>query len=408
MEARGRREKRKQKEKKRKRISSGTISASEMSSDTLDESIVVSSAETTDAPDTVMDENILWNFIRENSGAIVQKIVMTNEWRDNVQAYEDNSKALEEENKELRHRLAIAEGTILRCEKAIRRLEDKVTDITTRSMRENILIKNIEEPQNEREFDVEEKVLSTLKTELQIPDSEMEKITVERAHRIGKPTRDRARHIVAKLNCKGKRITMKHLKNLNKSSKVKITEQFPPEVHANREKLWPIFIEAKQRGKATRWSADKLQVDGRTINPPKDSNKDINLDVTEEAMKLEVKHTALTSKNNNHFQAHTVDIQSVDQVIPAVKAMCSDSTIAGASHVAYAYRVGTESHSISNWDDDGEWGAGKKIMECIRNNNSYNILVCVTRWHGSQTLGPVRFEIIKDLSNTAITQSGFP
>ena len=415
MEASGRRrETQKQKEKKRKRESSGAVSASEMSSDTLDESMATNTANTASTVDTVdtpnikMNEDVMWDFIRENSGAIIQKIVMTNEWRDNMQAQENNAKALEEENQVLRQRLAIAEGAVLRCENAIKRLEEKVTDITTRSMRDNIILKNIEEPQHEKESDVEEMVLSTLKTELNIPEPEMKKILVERAtgwgnHHVTEPDLSSA-----KLNSKGKTVTMRHLKNLSRNSKVKINEQFPPEIHANRDKLWSTFIEAKQQGKTTRWNADRLQVEGKTINPPKDRNRDINLDVNEEAMKLNVKHTALTSKNNNHFQAHTVDITTTDHVIPAVKAMCAENTIAGASHVAYAYRVGTENYSISNWEDDGEWGAGKKIMESIRNSNSYNIMVCVTRWCGGQHLGPERFEIYKDLSNQAITRSGFP
>ncbi len=78
-----------------------------------------------------------------------------------------------------------------------------------------------------------------------------------------------------------------------------ITEQYPAEIHANRENLWPVFIDAKCRGKNTRWNVDKLKIDGKTISTPKDGIKDINLDVAKEAMQLKVKHSDLQSRNNN-------------------------------------------------------------------------------------------------------------
>lgn len=408
MEEKRRKNSQKQKDKKRKRMASGVEAVTEMSSN-LEESI-----DTTTEVSTEVNRDSLFQFIRENAETIVHKILTSPAWKEHTRAQEDtvedSMQALREENQELRGRLRVAEGAIIRCEQTIKRLEDKITDSTTRSMRDNIILKNIPEEQHERDTDVERKVLATVKSELNIPEDEVSKIMVERAHRVGKLTRasSRSRNIVAKLNSKGKSIVMRNLRNQKKESRIRIVEQFPPEVHANREKLWPVFIDAKKQGKLARWNADTLIVDGRTISPLKDNNKDINIDVTDEALKLQVKHTAVTTQQNNHFQAHTVDISSADQVIPAIKALCSDFRVAGAKHVTYAYRLGEQSYSISNWEDDGEWGAGKRIMDSIRNNDSYNILVCVTHWYGSQYMGPARFDIIKELANEAIVQSKFP
>ncbi len=204
------------------------------------------------------------------------------------------------------------------------------------------------------------------------------------------------------MNSRGKTVVMRHLKNLNRDSAIRITDQFPPEVHANRDKLWPMFVDAKRQGKQTRWNQDKLQIDGRTHKPPKDTNKDINLDTTEAAMKLKAKHTAVITKENSHFQAHTVNISSTDDVIPALKALCADTRIAGASHVMYAYRVGTQQHFVHNWEDDGEWGGGRWIMGAIQQHNVYNQLVCVTRWYGGRNMGKARFDTIKELANMAM------
>jgi hypothetical protein len=409
MEALGRKatRTRKRQERKRKRFSSSTKSASEMSSDAREDSMYEDVPISEDNGHEGMDENAVWSFVRENAGALVERIVSSNEWRENAMLQENNIRALQAENKELRSRLAISEGAIVRCENSIKKLEEKLTDMTVRSMKDNVLIKNIEEKQYEKDSDVEEKVFSIFKHELKIPDFEMEKITVERAHRIGDARHGKARQVVAKLNSKGKSVVMRHLKYLNKEGTIKINEQFPPEVHANREKLWSVFIDAKSQGKEARWNADKLTIDGRRINPPTDRNKDINLNVTDEAMKISVSHTSVKSKKNNHFQAHTVNIDSADQVMPAIKALTADYRVAGATHVSYAYRIGTEDNYISNWEDDGDWGAGKSIMDSIRTNSAYNTLICVTRWYGGQHLGPERHELITEMANTAITQSGF-
>jgi predicted DNA-binding protein YlxM (UPF0122 family) len=403
MEARQRSDKQTQIEKKRKRESSGAMSASELMHDVIEEQ----ESEPMES-EKLLDEDAVWRFLRENVGAVVQKIMTSEEWRECMTTQDYTMRELEEENKQLKSRLAIAEGALTRCEKTVKRLEEKVTDLTARSMRDNIILKNIEETTEEKNLDIEEKVRTVLKTELKIPEAEMSKIEVERAHRTGQQVTGRSRNIVAKLNSKGKSVVLGHLRNLEKTSKVKIVEQYPPEIHANRDKLWPVFVEAKSQGKKARWNVDKLTIDGKTINPPKDSIRDINLDVTGEAIKLKVNHTDLTSRNNHHFQAHYVEIDSVDQVIPAMKALCADATIAGSSHLMYAYRVGSDKHAISNWEDDGEWGAGKKIMEAIGKSKSYNILVCVTHWQGHSHLGPVRYNIISDLSNSAIQLSKFP
>jgi hypothetical protein len=403
-----------QRQNKRKRMTSGATSSTS-TSDMNDESLMASAelfvttekTESADTSDGVNPGNF-WNFLRENCGAVVQQILSCREWQDSMQAHEDSIMALSEENRDLKRKLAIAEGTITRCETAIKRLEDKVTDLTTRSMRDNLVIKNIEEQEQEKNTDIDEKLRQTFKNELNIPDEEMQRISIERAHRVGKYTGGRTRNIVAKLNSAGKSIVMRHLKNLNKTSSVKINEQYPPEVHAKREKLWPLFTEAKRQGKKAKWNIDRLQIDGRTHNSPIDSNKNINLDTVEEALKLNVKHTAVTAKNGGHFQGHTVQIDSPDQVVPAMKAMYSHSHIAGASHVSYAYRTGREGYHISNWEDDGEWGSGKRIMEAITNTDSYNILVCVTGWYGGHLMGPSRFDVIKDLANEAIQVSKFP
>jgi hypothetical protein len=372
--------------KRRKRMSS-----SEEQSEMSDQSPV----------STVSNEQF-WDFLRGNSQEIVSRIVASAGWHQYIADRDDTVKELREENKLLRQKLAVTEGTVTRCELQVQKLEEKITDLTCRSMRDNIIIKNINETEGEFGDVLENKVLGVLQKELHIPSAEMSKLIVERVHRTGVLMEDRIRNVIAKLNSKGKSVVMSHIKNLDKNSPIKINEQFPPQVHANRDKLWPVYLEAKKQNKKARWNVDQLQIEGKTLKPPVDKRTDINLDVTEESLKLVVKSTAVTTKKNTHLQGHTVEITSMDDVVPALKALCSDTRISGASNVMYAYRIGSDRHSLHNWEDDGEFGAGKRIMEAITGNNIYNKLVCVTKWNGSQYIGPDRFDMIKERSEAAI------
>lgn len=353
-------------------------------------------------------EEQLWNFFNINKSAIVDALMRHTDWKDMEKAiaeHEEQIRDLKEENGELRKRLAVCEGMIAKNERAVRNVANKVTELQTRSMRDNLLIKNMKEEEWEDETKLEEKTKRFFQQELKLTTSQMENIQVERIHRIGRrDTRNppKARNIAVKLNSRGKTLVMKNLRNLQKNSTIKVSEQFPPEVHEKRNKLWPVYISAKRDGKKTRWMQDQLQVDGQTFRAPEDRNKDINLDTTEKATKLRPKHTAVISKDNSSMQAHTVDLTSIDDVIPAMKALYADGRVSGASHVMYAYRVGNEQHSIHNYEDDGEWGSARYIMEAIQEHQVYNQLVCVTRWSGAKSIGRARQETVKELSQLAI------
>ena len=97
-------------------------------------------------------------------------------------------------------------------------------------MRDNLVFKNVEETQGETEADIEGKLGALFKEKLKINEGEIKEITIERAHRVGRPWpgQKRPRNIVAKMSSKGKAKVMAHLKNLPRSETVRITEQYPP------------------------------------------------------------------------------------------------------------------------------------------------------------------------------------
>ena len=110
------------------------------------------------------------------------------------------------------------------------------------------------------------------------------------------------------------------------------------------------------------------------MNSPQDKVKDINLDVTGTSMNMKPKNTAVMTMDRSHFQGHIVPIKSSDEVTPAIQSLCKDQRVAGSTHIMYAYRIGDERYNISNWDDDGEFGAGRVIMNALDSKQFYNHL----------------------------------
>ena len=51
---------------------------------------------------------------------------------------------------------------------------------------------------------------------------------------------------------------------------------------------------------------------------------------------------------------------------------------------------------VEHFDDDGEFGAGHRLLELLQKQNIVNTMVCVTRWYGGKHLGPVRYQIITE------------
>ena len=284
---------------KRKRMSSG-------------ETIVDMESEVSENIKSVIEKCLL-EFITKNSDLVTKEIcssrTLTHMMNDCVRMQDEKIEELRKENEQLRKRLALAEGAVTRNELMIKKLECKVVDLTARSMRDNIVIKNVVEEAYEDERKIEEKVMKIMEEELKIPAEERKKVVIERAHRIGKKNGQKNRNIVVKLNGKGKGIVMRHVKNLRRGSVLKVTDQFPSEVHSKLDKLWPIFENARKEGKKTKWNVDQLQIEGKTYKAPTDKNNDINLNIPEEAMKVAIKHSPVTTNGHKHFQAHSFPVQ---------------------------------------------------------------------------------------------------
>lgn len=300
---------------------------------------------------------------------------------------------LQEENKELRDLLRVSEGRLTRAEKQIHDLSEELLQLQARSMRDNLVFYNIPESKDEPTH-CSGTLQGFLKNEMNISDENMAQISFDRVHRLGKPGVN-PRPIVAKFNpYKGKGIVMAHVKNLDKTKKFGVNDQLPRELEERKKQLLPKFKAARKDQKKPKWQVDKLVVGKEVTEVKKDQVNDININTNEIATQLKIKHGPQKTYTKSSFQGHHVAINNQDSIIPALHAIYADSRVARATHNIYAYRIQTQSGVTEHYDDDGEWGAGKKLLELLRENQITDNLVCVTRWYGGTHLGKDRFKYI--------------
>ena len=120
---------------------------------------------------TVSRRDDIYDCVQANLEDLAEKLMSSQKMReitDQLQCQESHIAKLSTENENLRKRLAIAEGAVTRSELKIRQLEDKVTDLTCRSMRDNLIIKNMKESDNESTSSLDANVKKFFSCELKI------------------------------------------------------------------------------------------------------------------------------------------------------------------------------------------------------------------------------------------------
>lgn len=99
------------------------------------------------------------------------------------------------------------------------------------------------------------------------------------------------------------------------------------------------------------------------------------------------------------------------QAMAMLAHLMENSKIARATHRIYAYRTFVVKNEkklpLHDCEDDGETGAGAKVLNLLELMDAENVMVVVTRWYGGIHLGPDRFKHILGLARKAIVESGF-
>ena len=303
----------------------------------------------------------------------------------------------------LEKRLQLTEGLLHQAQIKIAMQNEKIIDLQARSMRENVIIRGIPESEQETWDDTEAKVVDFMKKELKIPDADGSMI--DRAHRMGPKNFDKPRNIAVKLSSsKAKNNIFKNVKNLAGKKHLSVQDQLPQEVQERRNRLWPRFKEAKERAKQdksikVRWSLDKLHVNGKVYSAS-DDIQCFDPDLTN--TNTHIAHSSQLSEQGSTFQSHAAYLKQGDSVAGVLASLYSNRSIAKAEHNMYAYRLKEGDSVKESCSDDGEHGAGNRLLRLLREHNETDIVLICTRWFGGVHIGPKRFEHMTNSANEAL------
>ena len=318
---------------------------------------------------------------------------------------------LKTENENLKHSLSYYENRTERLERVVEEMQEKLVDVTTRSMRDNLIFHHIPEDKDETNEHTRQKIVKFMKESLKIREADT--ISMDRVHRMGKKLPSKDRPIVVKFNpYRGKEVVLQNVKNL-KGTNYRVQEQFPPEVEEKRRDLLAIARQKKEtaekqgQGINYRLRGDKLWLNGELYKAPTQEKFIFTKDDIEGAKKIAVAHSEVITVNDSTFQGHAARINTSSEVKPTIlKSYADNKLAASATHTIYAYRIREKGKMRENYADDGEIGAGRHLLNLLQSKGMDNIMVVVSRWYGGKKIGPDRFDAIKQVAQKAINGLG--
>ena len=310
---------------------------------------------------------------------------------------------LKKENEELRKELNLVKAVVVRMDKKMTRLTNEVTDLKSRSMRDNLLIHNFAYNANEN-----------LMTDVPAAVKQHLNVDVEfvRIHRNGftKPGRDTPVSITGRLVDRGKKDEILKAQKAKKLDNVHlpfhITAQEPISVVENRKRLYNISDIFRKNDIMTKVTKDKVVLpDGNpcTEEVKPIENADILLVNTETIDELEAIDTVSTppvQRSGSNFFATATKAVSHDDVRRFHIKVCCDDRSAHADHRVLVYRFTNDHGKISDgYLDDGDYGVGRRLLKYMAENQILDQAIVVTHQKGSLYVGFERFAIMEQLVN---------
>ena len=336
--------------------------------------------------------------LKELESRVADMATKFSEMKESFDFLSNENSELKLQVKALQKQIELTNGLVTKAQTKIISQNEKILDLQTRSMRDNIVIQGISEGDRESWADTEKKVLEFMKKELKINNASEEMI--DRAHRIGTKINNKPRGIVVKFaSSKFKDTIFQHVKHLHGKDYI-VQEQFPPEISERRKRLWPIFKAAKEQKKTDKtvrvnWSLDKLMVNGVT-HQAKDDRRIICPDDTFHL--ANIKQTPKVIEGKSTFQGHASKLTDGTTVDAVLAKLLSNGSIASAHHHIYAYRYGNTEGRC----DDDEHGASAKLLKLLKDQDVTDSIVIVTRWFGGVHIGPKRFTLIENCASDAL------
>ncbi|XP_062602165.1 uncharacterized protein LOC134263799 [Saccostrea cucullata] len=304
------------------------------------------------------------------------------------------------ENTQLRREVDLLRAMLIKMDRKINHMESEITDLRSRSMRDNILIHNFAYTQGENlNKRVPEVLLETLGVE----------VDFVRIHRnsVRGVVNSRPVSITGKLRDRTKKDELLRAQKAKKSENVNlpffITSQEPASVVEERKRLYAISDSLrKQNIKSKIEKGAVIMPDGKKYQDPIPKLEaadalQIPVDEVQILDDVKVECTEPTKIRGSEIFATGKSVCSVTEVETLYKKVCTDAYSAAADHRILVYRfMETSGRLCEGYWDDGEHGAGRRLLQYMQSNEILNAGAVITRWSGPVRLGQERFKIMED------------
>ena len=316
---------------------------------------------------------------------------------------------LEQSNEDLRDQVDLLRGTVQVLDKQQETMNKKVIDLTSRSMKNNILISSI--TGDEAKENCKEKVIDFIKTKLKMEIEDKEVIV---AHRLGKKEVGKLRAIVVQCTHDLRQSVFQHTKNLKDvkneyDQKYYVEPQLPEPIATerleNRQKYRDILRANEKLPEDKKVQAEmkngKLYIGGemqkKHIFPP--SVRELfQIDNVTQCTIDALKNTQSTTsyEKSSEFIAYAFKVGNAVETRLAYKKFKQLSP--EAYHIMMAHKV----KQYSGHQDDGEHRAGKWLLNILEDRQSKDTAIFVARVYGGIPLGQKRFAFIEKAANEAL------
>ena len=291
--------------------------------------------------------------------------------------------SLESENKKQQSHISLLNARISILEKRLIQQCNVNTDLTVRSMNQNIVFtcKNDAIPESEGEYCLAI-VKDIIATKLRIPHGI---VGVVRAHRLGRPSGGRCRPIVARLQSREHVAeVLKRGKNLN-GTDIYVNQQYPPEVAERRQFCHTPYKAARgQEGVVAKMATDRLYINNelqRHLLPP--VLPDTQLEDDTEPPTLSSSSIKTNSKCSVQTYAATTvsSMEDMRRAYDTAITMCRRTP----DSIVYAFRFDDNRGLKQNFESVGEGGIGYRLLRMMQSQGLNNTMVIVALWYENNT-----------------------
>lgn len=316
---------------------------------------------------------------------------------------------LKVELKEYRFQMQVIANVVVKQEQQIEILNRKLTEAQQRDMSANIVITGIDEKAKESTIQV---FNNFVQDKLEI----MELLPAKQAFRLGT---GKNRPLLVELHHpeNDKRKIFQNVRKLKgkmngKGTPYFITDHLPEEMNETRRRTNDLVSANKKKSEEQRQNMEvrkgQLFINGnlyeKKIQTPnarqlfKPDQKMMDL-----ADEIDMVKGKTVMEEKSKFLAYAAAVHTEEDIQAAylkVKTKFSDAT-----HVVCAYRLQNgDSPILEDYQDDGEFAAGRTILKALEKEGLKNIVVFMIRYYGGKHLGSRRYEIFKEVTLTALVQ----